>query len=740
MLFSSPLLRAVNLSIALLLIALVLAAYWFAWRPLPRTSGQIAAPVSAKAAISRDALGVPHIDAATWQDAIFLQGYATAQDRMWQMDALRRLAAGELAEVAGKQAVELDEEARRLRLARIAEAAERSMPPADRAVLAAYARGVNFYLETNRGRLPLEFTLLGYDPRPWRVRDSILAGLQMYRTLTTTWRDEITKLHMLEKGDAAKVNALFPSRLSAQVQPGSNAWAVSGGRSVTGKPILANDPHLEFTVPASWHLVHIRALGLDVEGAALPGVPAVIVGHNQRIAWGVTNLHFDVQDLYREQIDLQSGRYVFRGQFEQARLERDAIGIKGAKPLEIAIWVTRHGPIFLNDENNQYALGWAAAGSSIFEFPFLDIDRAHDWTEFTRAIARFPGPGQNFVYADIDGNIGYHVTGSLPIRKNCAGDVPADGAAGECEWEGFIPFDELPQVFNPPSGLIVTANQNPFPADYRYNVGGGFAPPYRAREIRELLESRAKWQPDEMLAVQKDVYSAFSYFLAQQLVLAWDARRAGNPALRDAVDLLRRWNGQMEKGTAAPMLATLVFQQLRRDFAERAAPGLGRTYDPQIAPAVVERLLRERPRDWFPDYDQLLLRCLSEAVEEGSKTQGSRVSRWDYGRYNELRIVHPVDGRIPLLGSYFNIGPVPMSGSPTTVKQTTRRLGPSMRMVIDLADLERSRQNITIGESGHRLSPHYKDQWEAYYAARSFPMQFQKVDAKQVLVITPATR
>jgi penicillin amidase len=737
-LFSSPLLRAINLSIAVLAIAVLGAAYWYAWRPLPETSGEIAAPVSAKATIIRDALGVPHIEAARVEDAIFLQGYATAGDRLWQMDALRRVAGGQLAEVVGKAGLESDEEARRLRLPQIAEEADRTMPPADRLILAAYARGVNYYIETHRGKLPLEFALLNYDPRPWRVQDSILCGLHMFRTLTTSWREEIQKLHMQERGGPEKADFLFPSRSGFDPQPGSNAWAISGERSATGKPILANDPHLDFGIPSTWHMVHLKAPGLNVTGVSLPGVPAVIIGHNENIAWGITNLGFDVQDLYRENIDLQSGRYAFSGHVEQARLERQVIAVKGAKPVEIATWVTRHGPIFLSDENHQYSLRWTAAEPGSFQFPFLDVGRAHDWKEFTAAIGRFPGPGQNFVYADTEGNIGYHATGLNPIRKKgCGGDVPADGASGECEWEGMIPFDNLPNFYNPASRAVVTANQNPFPADYAYPVGGHFATPYRAIEIRTLLDRRPKWEPRQMLEVQKDVYSSFSQFLAQQVVAAWDARKATNPALREAVDLLRSWNGQMEKGTAAPMVVTLIFQQFRKAVAERAAPGTGQTYEFGMSAAVLEKLLRERPAGWFPDYNATLMKCFADAVEEGSKIQGSKVSRWDYGQYNALKITQPVDGQLPVIGVYFNIGPVSMSGSSTTIKQTTRRMGPSMRMIVDLGDLEHSLQNITVGESGQRLSGHYKDQWDAYYSAASFPMQFGKVDAKNVLTVRP---
>jgi penicillin amidase len=240
-----------------------------------------------------------------------------------------------------------------------------------------------------------------------------------------------------------------------------------------------------------------------------------------------------------------------------------------------------------------------------------------------------------------------------------------------------------------------------------------------------------------MLAVQKDVYSAFSRILATYAVAAWDSNQAHDPRLKDAVDLLRNWNGQMEKGTSAPMIADLLYQQLRSAAAERAAPGLGPAYAYEMSTSAVERLLRERPADWFPDYNELLLKCLANAIEEGAKIGGSKVSRWDYGYYKQLTIAHPVASQLPLIGKYFNIGPVPMSGSPTTVKQNVRRLGPSMRMVVDLADLDHSLQNITIGESGQILSSHYRDQWSAYYGGTSFPMQFRKVDARQVLTVSP---
>ena len=724
---ASRLLQLLNLSIAVLLIVLLAAAYWYAWRPLPETSGQIGAPISAEARITRDALGVPHIQAASWEDAIFLEGYAMAQDRLWQMDGMRRSQAGELAEIAGTPALASDEEARRMNLRQIAAAQERSLKPDERAVLAAFARGVNYFIETHRDRLPLEFSLLRYDPRPWAVRDSLLAGLGMYRALNTNWRGKLLKQKMLEAGERGKVEFLFPVDAGNEPQPGSNAWALAGSRAATGKPILANDPHLEFSIPSPWYLVHLKAPGLDVTGAAIVGLPAVILGHNDRIAWGLTNLQFDLQDLYRE----PAGASI--------RLEQDAILVKGAKTVPFNVEVTPQGPLFVSEGGRQYALHWTADQAGGFTFPFLDLDRAHNWSEFRGALEHFGGPALNFVYADTVGNIGYQAAGLLPNRKSCGGDVPVEVTG--CDWEGFIPFEQLPTVYNPPAGVIISANQNPFPADFPYKVDGDFAAPYRVNQIRGLLDSRGKWKTEEMLAVQTDVYSAFDRFLAQQVVAAFDAqsadRQTPNPQMREAVELLRQWNGQMEQGRPAPMLASLVYEQIRKRMVERVATGLGDAYQTFIAPSAAERLLTERPPDWFPDYNALLLRCLIGALDAGQKIQGSKVSRWDYGQYVSLRIANPVEGRLPVIGRYFNIGPATMSGAPTTVKQYTRRLGPSLRMVVDLGDLEHSFANLATGESGQPLSSHYKDQWDAYYAGRSFPMQYGKVDAKNVLVVKP---
>lgn len=729
------LLHYLNVLIGVLFLAALITVYWLVYRPLPQTSGTIKAPVSARATIVRDERGVPHIQAATIEDAMFLQGFATAQDRFWQMDAVRRLGAGELSEIVGAAAVPLDRDSRQLRLWRVAEREAAIMPPDDRAYLAAYARGVNFYRETHRNNLPLEFTLLQYDPRPWTVTDSVIVGLMMYRDMTTSWQQDLQKNEMLRVGDPAKVAWLFRQHVGGDVQIGSNAWALAGSRTVSGKPLLASDPHLQTSMPSTWHQVHLQAPGLNVSGVALPGLPSVIIGHNDRIAWGCTNLHFDVQDVYMERLDPQSGRVQFGNQIEQAVPEREVIRVKGAAAIEFTNWVTRHGPTLGPSGYPNLTLRWSAADPGAFQFVFGELNRAKNWSEFTAALSRFTGPGQNFIYADSDGNIGYHAAGRLPIRRGFTGDVLLDGSSGAQEWEGVIPFEQLPSVYNPPGGVVASSNQNPFPSNYEYTVHGSFAAPYRARQVRALLIRKPKWRPEEMIAIQKDVYGAPYHHLGQMAVAAYDRKRPKDERLKRGVDLLRPWNGQMEKSLGAPYLASLLYDQLRTRVVNCAAPGKAADYQYGLSSAVVENLLQTRPKSWFADYDALFLDALQDAVEEGERNQGRNLNQWEYGRYMEITIPHPVESKIPWIGQYFNIGPVPVSGASQTVKQTTRRLLPSMRFVADTSDWDRSLLGLLIGESGQPLSSHYRDQWEAHYAGRGVPMPFRNVVAKGSLTV-----
>lgn len=772
----SRLVRIINVSIAVVVVLIAVAVYWYAVRPLPKTSGELAAPIQRPALIRRDVRGVPHIEASSWQDAIFLQGYATAQDRLWQMDNLRRFGAGELAEVFGSSALAMDQRSRRMRMRAIAESYVERLTPKDRALMVEYARGVNYFIDTHRGDYSLEFSLPGheYDPRPWTLTDSMLVGLVMIRDLTDSSKFEFDKGALLQMADPAKVRTLFPAVQGQYVSPGSNAWAVSGAHTADGKPIAANDPHLTYSIPGTWYLIHLEAPGLDVTGASLPGLPCVITGHNQQIAWGVTNLEADVMDLYVEQIDERNGRYLFQGKVEQAQLDRQLIGVRGHRPVEEDIWVTRHGPVVIDEKGKSYSMRWSATDG--FDFPFFDIDRAQNWQQFRTALSGYWAAAQNFVYADRAGNIGYQAAGRVPVRRDFYGDAPLDGASGNFEWDGYIPFDRLPSFYNPASGIVATANQNPFPPDFAYRIDGNFADKYRIQQIRALLSRKQKLTVDDMLAVQKDVYSAYDYFLAQQVLAAFSKRGSKDSLMRNAVQVLKRWNGQMDKNEAAPMVTELLNDQLgtmlvvsllqpamnaavqaklraqpQNTQAKAGKPGrsaittrllgVGGPAVPDIfpRPQIIAALLRARPHGWVAndDWDAWLLQNFSAALQDGRRRQGTPVSKWRWGRMLEWKFVHPLGKGLPIVDRFFDIGPVEMSGSGATVKQTTGTLGPSERMVVDLGDLDNSVQNLTVGESGFVASAHYKDQWPAYYAGKSFPMQFDHVDAKEVLRVRP---
>jgi len=719
-------------------VAALAALWWFTWRVLPPVTGEIATGVRAAVKVTRDGEHVPHIQAASVEDALFAQGYVTAQERMFQMDYIRRQAAGELAEVFGSKALQSDMEMRRLRMRRSAVAHAQGLAAPERKWLAAYARGVNRYLEENRGRLAVEFALMEYDPAPWTIADTVLVGMEMARTLSLSFREEVVKSAMLTVGEAELVDQLFPVRTGLEPQPGSNAWAVAGRHTKSGKPLLAGDPHLQFTLPGIWYEVHLRAPGLNAAGVSIPGSPGVILGHNENIAWSSTNLHFDVSDLYREKVNLAAGVARFENGPERLKVEQEVVRVRGAPAVAVSLASTRHGPLVGADGDRQLALRWTASEPGGFTFPFIELNQARNWAEFRAAVSRYAGPAQNFVYADRDGNIGYQAAGRLPVREGFAGDVPADGVSGQYEWKGYIPFEDLPSRLNPPSGYLISANENPFPADYTYAVSGYFAPHYRATQIRSRLEKRAKWDAAGMSSIQRDVYSAFSHYLAKELARVGKSRGAKNPKMAEASELLANWNGLVEPDAPQPYIVKLAYQHIRKAVVDRAAPGRGMTYDQSIGQAVVERILRTRPKVWFGDYDAMLLRAFTDSLEEGDRIVNLSPGRWRYGNYNQLKLAHPMLGELKWVGGLFSIGPVGMPGSTSTVFQFAGRTGPSMRMIADLGDWENSTLTTPAGQSGMVLSGSYRDRWDTYFGGGAIPWKFGKVEGDE-LTFRPAS-
>ncbi len=736
----SRVLRIVNLLIVVAAVALAAAGWWFFVRPSPDVSGSVEAPVGARVTIVRDSYYRPHITAASLDDAIFAQGYVTAQERLWQMDMLRRVASGELSEVAGRGALELDMSARRMQLGRIATYQATRLPQAERKALAAYARGVNHFIDTHRDRLSWEFQAMNYQPRPWRIADSLLAILQMDLVLTNSWENDLQKGSLLATGKADLVRQLFPVHFGPDAVEGSNAFAVSGSHTASGKPLLAGDPHLEFSVPSPWFPVHIKAPGLDVAGAAYAGLPGVAIGHNQHIAWSVTNLEFDSMDLYTERMDHRTGRYEHKGQIRQAAPQRDRIAIKGERSVEVLTWVTNHGPVAATSAGQSYSLRWTAAHPDTYSIPILALNQARDWDQFRAALSTYSGPSFNWVFASRDGHIGYQAAGRLPWRIGFDGDAPLDGASGGAEWTGLVPFDQLPSVLDPPSGRIVSANQDPFVRPVPYAVNGRFSASYRSRQIRNLLAAGKKMTAGDLLSVQKDVYSELHHAFA---IEALRIARARGGSLSSGAAILNGWNGQMELGQAAPVLADHFFRQVRRRLAERATGRANPDLRFRGSAAAVHHLVKTRPPGWYDNWDDMLASALADAIGQANRQYGKAPSKWDWGAENKVQAAHPVASRIPLIAGYFNIGPYPASGSSNSVKQTGGGILPSMRFVADTSNWDQSLLILPSGQSGHIVSGfsrHYKDEWADFAVGRARPFLYHEVKADSTFTLQPATQ
>lgn len=786
--------------------------WWIVRRSLPKTRGVTAIPeLQAAVSVDRDRWGIPFIQAQSLGDLATAQGYTTAQDRLWQMDTLRRAAAGELSEVFGPiTAVEaLDRENRRLGLRAAAEQAAQHMDTQTKLMAESYAAGVNRFIAERKGRLPLEFTVLGYEPQPWTPTDMFLVDAYMWKTLTTTWRAKINRARLTDVVGPDRARDLFasdspldhfivgggpaaagaapapapgmrrralnpPNQITAptsQLDPtglpisqtgmwesasrilrlfdeesahisGSNNFVVSGAHTATGKPLLANDTHLGLDVPDIWYIVHLKAPEWDVEGFALPGVPLVIIGHNQRIAWGFTNSNADVQDVYQETTnERDSTKYLDHGNWVQAKIRPEVIHVKGQPDETENVLITRHGPIVENDKEDHraYALRWTLTEPGGMDFGYPKLGHAQNWNEFLDVMREVKGPGQNAVYADVDGNIGWIIAANIPIRSKPTGGVPVPGDSDYYDWKGSIPFDELPKVFNPPDGIIATANARTVGPGYKYYVSGRWAAPYRTDRIYQLLTGRTDLTVADCNAIQNDIVSLPDLFLAQELAKASKERQPSEPHAREVLSRLARWDGRATSNSLETSLVEYTRHALMRNLL---TPFVGESnvpydlWEPENHYGEVwwrdgiflQNVLRDRPKEWLPegykDYDDLLIASADEAIgqiqgESGSKDAGM----WIWGRMHPIEIDHPM-GRSGILQRILSLGPVRGYGTVDTVDAIGHFHGPAMRLVVDLSNFDNSLMEITTGESGQYGSAHYRDQFPEWLGGRGIPAPF----------------
>jgi penicillin G amidase len=752
------------------------------WRSFPTINGRLTVPgLGAPVEVIRDRWGVPHVYARSAHDLFFAQGYVHAQDRLWQMDFTRRVPSGRLSELFGEITLPSDRFLRTIGMRRAAEEERAHLDAESLAALSAYAGGVNAWIAQHRSRLPIEFALLRYQPEPWSATDTLVFGKLFAWTLGGNWKYQLLRAQLIARFGPEGVRALLPpypagapvivpagtrfdawraaalQRLLGAPGPlsgtGSNSWVLSGSRTATGRPLLANDPHLESQMPSTWYEMHLVGGPFDVTGATLPGVPGVIIGHNAHIAWGVTNAGPDVQDLYIERFDPAGPtRYLYRGRWDPVTVIREEIRVRGRRdPVVVPVRLTRHGPI-INDVVDGLgaflALRWTALEPGTITAAVLRLDRARTWDEFREALRLWTGPSQNFVYADRAGTIGYQLPGRIPVRAHGDGLIPVPGWTGEHEWTGMIPFERLPSARNPSGGSLVTANNRIVTDGYAYVLSHEVDPGFRAARIEALLAPLRRATVAEMQAIQQDLLS----LPGRETVRALDgARVAGEPAAGLLAEL-RGWDGSLrpESGPAAIYEAFRIAlaQQI---FKEALGADLYKPYieRPEAWQPVVLQLLRDRSSRWWGarGRDAVVADALREAGDLLTRRLGPDRSRWTWGRLHTTAFVHPL-GRIGALAWIFNAGAPPTGGDLFTVNNGgfsrdtfAQIIVASYRQVIDLQDWDRSVAIHTTGQSGLPFHRHYRDFVPLWATGGYHPLLFSKPRIQQesegTLTLTP---
>lgn len=781
-----------------------LLRYW-GRNAAPKTHGTLVIPgLGAQVRVRWDPYAIPHVYAANEHDLFLAQGYLHAQERLWQMDSTRRFLSGRLAEILGerevpggelsvrfrdKSSVEMDYFMRIMGIRRAARASLRILPQESMERLLAYSKGVNRYIETHLKSLPLEFRLLRCQPDPWVPEDCLTIGkgfaLFLSSSLFTrlTWSALAKKL----KGQEAKLASLAPHQaagptitdcaadqaasilrfISGTFQAsdwalggqGSNNWVVAPGRSSTGNPILCSDPHLRMTLPSVWYLIHLRA-GEEyaVWGGSIPGSPCVHIGHNRYIAWGVTAALCDDGDLYREKLHAQEADlYLAGGRWEKVASEEEQIAVRGGDAVTKRIRFTRHGPLIsdfapLPDGAAEEGLAfkWAAHEPSEELRCLYGVNRARNWAEFLESLSYQTAPSLNYVYADTAGNIGYSLAGKIPLRPYTHSFLPLPGWDEAFEWKGYIPFSELPRLYNPPEGAIATANNRVVDGAYPYYLSAFFEPPYRIRRIRDLLTAKEKFSPEDMARIQQDAVSVHGRETIR--VLRPDLQKITEPSLRQMAERLCGWDGDCHEESLEAALFHVFYERLARnllveELGEELYAAYMELFNQALAP--IEGILGDPQGAWFASRSRakLVEQSLRDTGAVLKRQLGADSQKWHWGRLHTLTLHHAFD-QIRVLASLFSLGPFPSPGDAVTVNMGFYRhsnpfrhvVGPSMRMIADVGDWRGGRFILPSGQSGHCFSPHYGDQTELWQSGGYVPLCHDEKSMEQwpVLLLKPA--
>ena len=743
-------------AITIVLIAVIyFGANAYIARSLPKTEGEIQlSGLKEKVEIIRDKDGVPHIRAKNDHDLYMAQGYVQAQDRLFQMDLSRRQASGELSEVVGSAAIDKDKYFRALGLRRAAVASYDQYSNQAKDTLNWFAEGVNAFIKEldENGKWPIEFKLLGYKPKEWTPTDSLTIGKYMAFDLGGHWEDQAFRYYLLQNFSEEKAYDLFPSypkdapyiiskdtlnlekSFASAVIPhefnGSNNWVVSGEKTKSGKPILADDPHLSLSTPSIWYQMHLKGPDTNVSGVIFAGIPGIILGHNEEIAWGVTNTGPDVQDLYIEKRNpTNKNQFLYNEKWEDAEVIKEPIKVKDQKTIDYNVIVTRHGPIiseFAADSGKDTVLSlqWTALQPSNELEAILKMNRAKNWDEFETALENFQTPAQNFVFASNDGTIAYKANGKIPIRKKGDGLLPVPGWTDEYEWTGYIPFNELPKTVNPKEGFISTANNKVISDDYPYHISHNWAQPYRQMRIQEVLKANDQITAKDMRDLQMDKMN----LQAKEFVPIFlnELKGIKDKTEKEAIQQLKEWNFVDNEELAAPLIFNrwmtkisdvLFNKEISVEMLEKFG---GRK---QAVDELLRHAAEGNPGPWIKENGGLqavLKKSFELAINEIKDEQGNSVSKWSWGEYHQLYFPHPLSSVKPLNYLFNSDGRIPVGGSSVTVQAAANKNdgtvnhGGSWRFVIDTANMDSAYHLVGPGQSRHLKSKWYHNQLNAW--------------------------
>ena len=748
---------AASLALALVVLVTFAGAYLF-YRAMPAYSGAERLPgLSSEARVWRDAFGVPHIFASSMDDAARVLGYLHASERMFQMDILRRVGQGRMAEIRGAELLPVDKFIRTVGFYRQAESSLSALSPWAQKRLEAYAEGVNAFLASHA--LPPEFLLAGDRPEPWKPADSLVIGKIEAYQLSQNFKLKLLRARLAAKLGGERANWLFPGArpggpittlpsisdthanedsiddqlgtLTGIGKGASNEWVVAGSRTLTGKPILANDPHLDLSAPILWYLARVVTPEGSVKGATLPGASVFVLGQNDSIAWGLTTADSNVQDLFIETIDpTDPSKYLSPDGPKPFESREEIIHVKGGADVQLAIRTTRHGPV-LSDVNADLA-NFAGTGKVVaLAFTglgdhdttgeaFMRVNSARNWSEFLDALHLYQTPTQNLVFADVSGDIGFLNPGLVPLRKSGDGSTPVDGASGAFDWTGTIPFDQWPQLHNPETGFAFNANNANFPDDHRPSFGQDWEENFRARRIQQFFDAIDKHSLETSAAMQADHLSLDVRDL--QPFIATIA--PSNERARTAQAMLLSWDAVMDKDRAEPLIYTAFLRSLHKILLDDKT-GLPMGEKGPFAVTTLVSLMRDHP-SWCdspgapdPDCRKTLGRALDDAIALLSNRDGADMSRWRWGAEHRAVLQHQVYSHVPLFDRLSDLS-VSSSGGFYTLDRGggsevvsdlpfARTHGGGFRGLYDLADPDKSRFMIATGESGHIFSRHYGD-------------------------------